>query len=305
MPKFQLIPHHIQEVLEDTNEIPAGVKMIEAPRMWEKDTYGTDSVVAVIDTGCDVRHPDLRESIIGGRNFARGNSRNLSDENGHGTHVAGTIAASLNGGGVTGVAPRAKLLILKVMDKDGTASYQNLVKAIRYATRWRGPHKEKVDVISMSLGGQKDYASLHRAVKNAVKENILVVCAAGNAGDGNVRTPEKLYPGYYDEVVQVGAVDSDEKIAEFTNTNDEVDLVAPGVDIRSTYLNGGYATLSGTSMATPHVSGAAALLLDQHRKEGIELSEGELFQSLTHHTKKLGYNRMAEGSGMIYFGEGS
>jgi len=301
MTRFQLIPHQIDEVVEETNEIPAGVSMIQAPKMWEKDTYGTDSIVAVIDTGCDVRHPDLRDSIIGGRNFSGGNSRRIDDENGHGTHVAGTIAAGLNGIGVVGVAPRAKLLILKVMGENGSTTYQSLVKAIRYATRWRGRNGEKVDVISMSLGGQKDYASLHRAIKNAVKEDILVVCAAGNAGDGNARTPEKLYPGYYDEVVQVGAVDMEGKMADFTNTNDEIDLVAPGVGIRSTYLDGGYAKLSGTSMATPHVSGAAALLRDQHRREGIELSEEELFESLTQHTKDLGLSRAVEGNGLIYF----
>lgn len=301
MTKFQLIPHQIDDILEETNEIPEGVEMIGAPNQWEEDTYGSDTVIAVIDTGCDVNHPDLRDSIIGGRNFSGGNPRNILDQNGHGTHVAGTIAASLNGHGVAGVAPKAKLLILKVMDDKGTTTYQNLVKAIRYATRWRGPNKEKVDVISMSLGGQKDYASLHRSIKNAVKEDILVVCAAGNSGDGNARTPERLYPGYYDEVVQVGAVDFDAKMAEFTNTNDEIDLVAPGVGVRSTYLDGKYAKLSGTSMATPHVTGAAALLIDQHRQEDIELTEDELFDALTEHTKDLGYTREVEGNGMIYF----
>lgn len=302
MTRFQLIPYQIDEVLQEANEIPAGVNMIEAPSVWEQDNYGSDTVIAVIDTGCDVRHPDLRDSVIGGRNFSGGNPRDLSDKNGHGTHVSGTIAASLNGSGVAGVAPKAKLLILKVMNENGSSSYQNLVKAIRYATRWRGPNQEKVQVISMSLGGQKDYASLHRAIKNAVKEDILVVCAAGNAGDGNARTPEKLYPGYYEEVVQVGAVDLDGKMADFTNTNDEIDLVAPGVGIRSTYLNGEYAKLSGTSMATPHVTGAAALLIEQHRKKASELSEEELFDALTQHTKKLGYSRAVEGNGMIYFG---
>ncbi len=302
MTRFQLIPHNIDEVFQEANEIPAGVNMIEAPRVWETDTYGASTVIAVIDTGCDVNHPDLRDSIIGGRNFSGGKTLDLSDKNGHGTHVAGTIAASLNGMGVTGVAPKAKLLILKVMNESGSSSYQSLVKAVRYATRWRGPNQEKVQVISMSLGGQKDYTSLHRAIKNAVKEDILVVCAAGNAGDGNARTPEKLYPGYYEEVVQVGAVDLDEKMADFTNTNDEIDLVAPGVGIRSTHLNGEYAKLSGTSMATPHVTGAAALLIEQYRKEGIELSEEELFKALTQHTKSLGYSRTVEGNGMIYFG---
>ncbi|MYL35397.1 S8 family serine peptidase [Pontibacillus yanchengensis] len=303
MKPFQLIPFRVNEIHEQSNEIPQGVKMIEAPSMWKHDVYGNGIVVAVIDSGCDVNHPDLRKAIIDGRNFTGGNPRDVSDGNGHGTHVAGTIAASLNNKGVAGVAPSTKLLILKTFDENGNASYENIVKAVKYANKWRGPRGERVRVISMSFGGSQNSAMLHRAIKNAVENDILVVCAAGNAGDGNEQTTEKLYPGYYKEVVQVGAVDFNGDMADFTNTNDEIDIVAPGVGIRSTYMNGQYATLSGTSMGTPHVAGASALLLEKNEQEfGRTLSEPELYAQLVKHTSPLGYSKRTEGNGLLTLG---
>ena len=169
------------------------------------------------------------------------------------THVAGTIAASNSGSGIVGVAPKAKILALKALSDDGSGNMEDVIEAIRYATEYG------VDVINMSLGGPHS-PELHEAVKEAVAKGIIICAAAGNDGDGNPRTEEVSYPGMYPEVIEVGAVDYKGRLAYFSNTNHEVDILAPGVQVLSTYLNGQYAKLDGTSMATPHMTGAVALL---------------------------------------------
>ena len=293
-----LIPYKMIEQLENVNEIPKGVELIRAPEMWEQST-GKDITVAILDTGCDTDHPDLQNRIIGGRNFTQddgGNPAIFEDYNGHGTHVAGTIAATQNNAGVVGVAPEANLLILKVLGKNGSGQYDWIINAIHYAI------EQKVDIISMSLGGPTDVKELHDAIKDAVvNHQILVVCAAGNEGDGDSSTDEFDFPGSYNEVISVGAVDLDRHSSYFTNSNNEVDLVAPGEKITSTYLNGSYATLSGTSMATPHVSGTLALLKDLSSKQfERELTEPELYAQLIKRTVPLGNSPKVEGNGLIY-----
>ncbi|MDR6998976.1 S8 family peptidase [Neobacillus niacini] len=293
-----LIPYKMIEQLENVNEIPKGVELIRAPEMWEQST-GKNITVAILDTGCDTDHPDLQNRIIGGRNFTQddgGNPAIFEDYNGHGTHVAGTIAATRNNAGVVGVAPEANLLILKVLGKDGSGQYDWIINAIYYAI------EQKVDIISMSLGGPTDVKELHDAIKEAVvNHQILVVCAAGNEGDGDSSTDEFDFPGSYNEVISVGAVDLDRHSSYFTNSNNEVDLVAPGEKITSTYLNGSYATLSGTSMATPHVSGTLALLKDLSSKQfERELTEPELYSQLIKRTVPLGNSPKVEGNGLIF-----
>ncbi|MGN8646640.1 S8 family peptidase [Gracilibacillus sp. HCP3S3_G5_1] len=303
MVRVRLIPYKMEKQIDDTSEVPAGIEMIQAPKKWEAGYKGSDVVVAVIDTGCDPNHPDLRSRIIDGRNFTTDNyksPRDFSDQNGHGTHVAGTIAAVLNGRGVVGVAPEAKLLILKAFDAKGSGEFNSIIQAIQYAIKWRGRNGEKVRVISMSFGIKWDVPELHQAIRKAIANDILVVCAAGNEGDGDARTTERIYPGYYKEVVQVGAVDHEGNMAKFTNTNNEIDLVAPGVDVLSTYLNGKYAKMSGTSMATPHVSGAAAILIEQMEQEfDRTLTEPEVYAQLIKSTSPLGHNKRVEGNGLI------
>ncbi|KGX92420.1 serine protease [Pontibacillus halophilus JSM 076056 = DSM 19796] len=303
MSEVRLIPFQLEEVIDDISEIPKGVQMIEAPAIWERASMGKGNVVAVIDTGCQRDHPDLKDRIVGGRNFTtdyNGDLNNYSDNNGHGTHVAGTIAASLNNKGVVGVAPEAGLLVLKVLTGKGNGSFQSVVDAIDYATKWQGDNGERVRIISMSLGGPSDVPELHEVIKEAVERNISVVCAAGNDGDGREQTDEYAYPGAYNEVIQVGAVDFERKLARFTNTNDEIDLVTPGVAIRSTYLEGRYAALSGTSMATPHVSGALALLINEAEAAfGRTLTEPELYAQLIRRTLPIGYSKQAEGNGLL------
>lgn len=307
MSKVRLIPFELEEVLQSAGEdIPYGIQMINAPAAWQEGNKGTDVVVAVLDTGCDVNHPDLKDRIIGGRNFVDGDPDDYSDGHYHGTHVAGTIAATINDIGVTGVAPEAKLLILRVLGKDGSGSYQGIIDAINYAADWKGPSGERVRVISMSLGGPDDVPELHEAIKNAVAKNVMVVCAAGNEGDSSESSDEQAYPGYYKEVVQVGAIDENKKLAPFSNTNDEIDLVAPGVKILSTYPGEKFAKLSGTSMATPHVSGAVAVLIKKEEAEfGRELTEPEVFAQLCKNTQSIGLTKRGEGNGMLFLGADS
>lgn len=304
MAKLHLIPYRVEEIAERPPQIPEGVRMIEAPEVWEAAEKGKGTIIAILDTGCQLDHPDLQDRIIGGKNFTpdfNGDESNFDDNNGHGTHVAGTVAASYRKeGGIAGVAPSAHLLIVKVLAGEGGGEYQGIIDGIQFAIDWRGPNGETVTVISMSLGGPEDVADLHDVIKRAVNAGIPVVCAAGNEGDDAYDTNEFAYPGAYGEVIQVGAVNFQRKIANFSNTNDEIDLIAPGVDIYSTFPGGKYASLSGTSMATPHVSGALALIKNIAEKEfARELTEAELYAQLVRRTMPLGYPKTAEGNGLL------
>jgi len=295
--KVRLIPYRLIAEVEEVTEVPKGIEMIQAPKVWEK-TKGKGMTIAILDTGCDLTHPDLKERIIGGRNFTnddKGNQDVYRDYNGHGTHVAGTIAATQNQNGVVGVAPEANLLIVKVLDKNGSGQYEWIINGIHYAI------EQKVDIISMSLGGPEDVPGLHEAIQKAVNNSILVVCAAGNEGDGQDATNEFDFPGSYNEVISVGAINLERRISDFSNSNNEVDLVAPGETILSTYLNGKYAKLSGTSMATPHVSGALALIKAMATESfERELTVTELYAQLIKRTVPLGDSPKLEGNGLLY-----
>lgn len=288
MGKLVLNPYILRNHTHFINEIPKGVSSISAPKLWSNRITGKGVVVAVLDSGCQSNHPDLKERIIGGCNFTadyNGDPANYEDNLQHGTHVAGTIAASYNNLGVVGVAPQADLLILKVISGDGSGSYNSLIRAIFYAIYWRGPKKERVSILTMSLGGAEPDPMLHCAIKQAIMNNILVVTSSGNYGDGDLSTAEILYPAYYPEVVSVGAITEEKKVAAFSNTNDQVDLYAPGIEIFSTVPKNQYAQLTGTSMAAPHVAGAAALLLQKLEKDLCRsVTEEELFNELMRNT---------------------
>lgn len=295
---LQATPHDVIQVQAQVNETPLGVAAIKASEFWDKGYKGQGVKIAIIDSGCQIDHPDLIDRIIGGRNFTSedgGDPNKYNDYNGHGTHVAGIIAASENGSGVIGVAPQASLLILKILDKNGGGNYRAAVNAIQYAIQ------EKVDIISMSLGGPTDVPQLHEAIKQAIQQEIIVVCAAANSGDGNPATIEFAYPAYYTEVISVGAELNAQQVAAFSDTNNQVDLVAPGVNIVSTFVNNQYAALSGTSMAAPHVTGALALIINMGIKEfGRKLTELELYAQLIKRTVPMGLPKVQEGNGLLY-----
>ncbi|WP_404451569.1 S8 family peptidase [Virgibacillus necropolis] len=294
----QVIPYQvIKQIDQVENEVPKGVELIQAPEIWSK-TKGKDITVAILDTGCEADHPDLKDRVINGKNFTDDDNSDpdiFKDHAGHGTHVAGTIAASNNDAGVSGVAPEANLLIVKVLNKNGSGQYDWIINGINFAI------EQKVDIISMSLGGPNDNAKLHDAIKKAVNNNILVVCAAGNEGDGDHSTDEFAYPGSYNEVISVGAIDLKRRSSDFSNSNNEIDLVTPGENILSTYLDGKYAKLSGTSMSAPHVSGALALIKNLANDYfARNLSEPELYAQLIKRTVPLGFSPMLEGNGLLY-----
>ena len=274
------------------NYIPTGVNMINAPLMWNKGYTGDGVKVAILDSGC-IQHPDLINNIIGGKNFtSEGSETDYNDLNGHGTHVAGIIAGN---GKVMGVAPNAKLLILKVLDKTGNGNCQGIYDAINYAI------EQKVDIINMSLGIAINVNEIHTMLKKAVDNNICVVCACGNEGDGKAFTDEYSYPAGYNEAISVGAIDNARVNAVFTNSNKEVDLVAHGVNVVSTHLNYGYHSMSGTSQATPHVTGALALLKEYYRKTfEKEPTEVELYAQLIKRTVELNLDRKLQGQGMLF-----
>ena len=274
--------------------IPTGVNMCNAPLFWINGYTGEGVKIAILDSGY-TSHPDLDKNIIGGKNFTSedgGNPNIFNDYNGHGTHVAGIIASDNK---IMGIAPNAKLLILKVLDKSGNGNCQGLYDAINYAI------EQKVDIINMSLGISINVNEIHTMLKKAVDNNICVVCACGNEGDGKAFTDEYSYPAGYNEAISVGAIDNARVNAVFTNSNKEVDLVAHGVNVVSTHLNYGYCSMSGTSQATPHVAGALALLKEYYRKTfEKEPTEVELYAQLIKRTVELNLDRKLQGQGMLF-----
>jgi subtilisin family serine protease len=218
----------------------------------------SEVIVAILDTGMDMDHPDLASQYIWGWDVVN-NDNYPDDDHGHGTHVAGTIAAIDNEIGVIGVAPTVGLYIVKVLNKRGSGTETQISNGIRMATN--GPDgtpntNDDADVISMSLGGSYS-STIEAAVNYALSYGVVVVAATGNDG---ASTPS--YPAALPGVIKVGAVDINDVEASWSNDGETI--LAPGVSIYSTYYGGGYTTMSGTSMATPHVSGVCALAIAAH-----------------------------------------
>ncbi len=269
-----------------------GADLTKAPNAWAHGYTGKGVVVAVLDTGVDYSHPDLKNNIwtntkdsisngkdsdgngyvndIHGWNFVD-NNNNVFDNNGHGTHVSGTIAGEKNNYGVTGIAYDAKIMPVKVLDSSGSGSYTNIAKGIRYAV------DNGANVINLSLGGYFSNDTLKSAIEYAGSKGVIVVMAAGNNG---ASSPD--YPGRYatNTGIVVGAVDKTNKLADFSNRSGSQTInyvTAPGVDIYSTVPNNKYATYSGTSMASPHVAGVVALMLSANHY----LTQSQVQQILT------------------------
>jgi subtilisin family serine protease len=236
---------------------PWGVDRIDADLAWEVST-GSGINVAIIDTGIDKDHPDLVDNIMGGVNFVKIKGKIIADQwdddNGHGTHCAGIVAAVDNDIGVIGVAPEAYLYGVKVLDRRGSGYVSDVILGIQWSI------EDEMDVISMSLGTSSDVQSLHDACDAAYAAGIVVVAAAGNSGDTDP-DDDVIYPAKYSSVIAVAATDDTNTRASWSGDGPEVELAAPGVAIYSTWKGGEYDTKSGTSMAAPHVAGTAALVL--------------------------------------------
>lgn len=225
-----------------------GASAIKAPAVWPSTTGGS-VIVAVLDTGV-ASHDDLSPQVLPGYDFID-NDTTPTDLNGHGTHVAGTVAATRNNNlGVAGVAPSAKILPVRVLDASGSGSLTGVANGIIYAV------DNGAKIINLSLGGSSTTAALEAAVAYAVSKDVLVIAAAGNEGVNSLPS----YPAAYPQVLAVASVDKNLAVSGFSSRGSYVDVAGPGGSITSTYLNNSYGTLSGTSMASPHVAAAAALL---------------------------------------------
>jgi subtilisin len=229
--------------------IPWGVKRIQAPQAWAYST-GNQIGIGVIDTGIDYSHPDLRGAIGKGINLIH-HSMPPVDDNGHGTHIAGTIAAASSQSGITGVAPQAVIHPVKSFDKSGSAFVSDIIAGMEWCVQ------NKIPIINMSFGMKRYSKSLEDTVRNVARAGISIIASSGN--DGFRRKVD--YPAGFRQTISVGAVNERNKIAPFSNRGKLIDIYAPGNRIYSTWLYGRYHEMSGTSMATSHVSGVVALML--------------------------------------------
>lgn len=237
--------------------LPWGIERVNSNYVWGIAT-GSGVNVAVVDTGIDITHADLKANLKGGANFVS-TASSYNDDNGHGTHVAGIIAASNNTVGVVGVAPQANLYAVKVLNKSGTGYISDIIAGIQWSVN------NHMDIVNMSLGSNYPSDAFEAAINAASDAGVIIVAAAGNDSSA------VDYPAAYAKTIAVSATGSNNILATFSSRGDQVDVSAPGVSIYSTYKGGTYATMSGTSMATPHVSGVIALMLQ--RGPGMTLDE--------------------------------
>jgi len=235
---------------QPVEELPWGIVRIGADMAWDT-TASTTIKVAILDTGIDLDHPDLRDNIKGNVNLINPR-KSGNDDSGHGTHVAGVAAAVDNDIGVIGVGPEVSLYAVKVLDRKGSGRLSDLIEGLQWCI------DNKMQVVNMSLGSSGDNQSFHDAIISTYQAGIIQVAAAGNNGEYGGAI---IYPAKYGQTIAVSAVDENDQFAYLSSYGEEIDLAAPGVDINSTYNDGYYEISSGTSMAAPHITGTAALVL--------------------------------------------
>lgn len=255
MSSFLVPPRfYVSEVTEKlTERIDWGLKRLGIPEIWNS-TMGKNIKVCVLDTGIETKHIDLHSAIADAHDFTQSAS-GPEDRNGHGTHIAGVIAARSNGTGVKGVAPESKLLIGKVLNENNVGTVDQLIAGLRWGI------DQNADIISMSLGTYEKNPRLKDVIVEAFNKGIILVAGAGNEGTRDFMR----FPAQYSECIAVGSVDRNLARSRFSNGGPELDIMAPGEEVFSTYLNGLYAKLHGTSVAAPFVSGVCALILAKHR----------------------------------------
>ncbi|WP_407690003.1 S8 family peptidase [Risungbinella massiliensis] len=229
-----------------------GPQKIQAPAAWDITRSSSSVKIAIVDTGVQSNHPDLSGKVINGYDFVD-NDTIAQDGNGHGTHCAGIAAVLTNNGvGISGVAPDAQILAVRVLDNNGSGTLLDVADGIIFSA------DSNAQVISLSLGGSTGSKTLKNAVDYAWNKGSVIVAAAGNSGN-----KQRHYPAYYANSIAVASTDSNDEKSYFSTYGNWVDVTAPGSGIYSTYIGSSYRSLSGTSMATPHVAGIAALLAAQ------------------------------------------
>ncbi|RRJ33544.1 S8 family peptidase [Halocatena pleomorpha] len=265
---------------------PWGIDRVDADVAHDAGYTGSGADIAIIDTGIDASHPDLQANLGAGyavTSCSWGCDYDWGDDNGHGTHCAGTANAVNNAEGVVGVSANATLHAVKVLNSYGSGSYSDIAAGIEYVAD-RG-----WDVASLSLGGSYS-AAVADAVDYAYSRGVLVVAAAGNSGPC---TDCVGHPASHSDAMAVSATNNADGLASFSSTGPEVEIAAPGADIYSTYTSDGYNTLSGTSMACPHVAGAGGLLMS----EGYTNTEAR--QRLTSTAENIGLSSNEQGAGLL------
>jgi len=298
--RFELSKFNVLEVKKSQRQevIDYGVRMIGAPLEWP-ETMGKGIKVGIIDTGIDLEHEDLQGRVKEYINFTTTDSKNVTDENGHGTHVAGIVAANRNGIGVVGVAPEVDLYIAKAFNKDGTANFEAIARSLVWLA------ERNVDVINMSFSSDSVFREYYYLISQIYRSGITMVCAAGN--EGSTRNSENTigYPAKFDETIAVTAVDTRKQRAGFSSVGEEAEIAAAGVKVYSCYKDNSYATLSGTSMAAPAITGAVAILQAKAiAKQKKRLSPEEIRTVLHMYSEDLGEKGRDKeyGFGVFSFG---
>ncbi len=246
--------------------------MLQAEGGWNLESYGNDIKIAVIDSGCHA-HEDLKNNLLEGKNYFDG-SKDVEDDEGHGTHVAGIIAAEMNDIGIVGVAPQAKIVPLKCFAKNEITFTDDIVQAIYDAVDIYG-----CQIINMSWGMAYNDVFLEEAITYAAEKGVILVAAVGN-----YFSTKLYYPAAYDCVIGVSSVNAQKNKSIFAQKNTSVLVAAPGEQVKSTYLDGTYALLDGTSQAAPMISGIAAVALSVDEN----LTGAEFVKLLTETAEDLG-----------------
>lgn len=279
------VPHSSPpEYLTSAEEtIDYSKRLLGIPELWIHGK-GEGMKVAILDSGIAINHMDIKGSVVEAKDFT-GSSSGTADVEGHGTHVAGIVAARMNSRGVVGVAPLCQLYVGKVLNDSGRGTNAGVAAGIRWAV------KKKVDIIGLSLGSTSPSRAMRDSIKEADRQGIFVIAAAGNTGPdlGTVNFPAK-----YPEVIAVGAVDRRMKITQFSSRGETVDIVAPGDKILSCYPPNAFARLSGTSQATPLVIGVGLLMLQKHREHGGK-SPVETVKDFREHLRRSAIDLGPEG----------
>lgn len=271
------------------------ISKFNIPNAW-KSSEGEGVVCAVLDTGCDIEHDDLKDNLVQGKNFVEKNMEPI-DRNGHGTHVSSTIAASNNNKGMVGVAPKTKIMPVKVLSDRGSGSVQSIVEGLYWAA------DRNIHFITMSLGSSASNPDIEKAIDYASDRGKIIFCAAGNSG------PETdiMFPAKYRNTIAIGAIDENLKRTPFSCSGDSLDFLAPGHNIMGCAPKNQYAKMSGTSMSNPFAVGIASLLLSYNLKVNkfVLKDYNDYIKTFRQYSQPLndsryGTDKKFQGYGIIY-----
>lgn len=288
LPKFEIIP--ALDAQSAGQKVEWYITKFNIDKLWNIST-GEGVKIAVLDTGVQLDHPDIKDNIIDSKNFVLPSKSANSTKAKHGTHVSGIICAKNNDIGTVGVAHNAKLLIGAVLGDNGAGNFKSVANGIRWAV------DSKADLISMSLGCPNAIQEVRKAIQYAYNKGIPVFCAAGNAGSATTL----FYPAAYPESISIAATDLSDKRASFSNVGKNLDFMAPGVNILSCIPVNWMGTMNGSSQAAPWITGIAALILSYTRnnKTNIKLDCVEDYRKILKACCNPINDKSYQGSGLF------